>query len=145
MQTIDTFHDFSASRDAIWSLLADFGNIQRWWPPGLAVDIDHVEIEGNGVGMIRHIYNVGFPSAVSEQLLSIDPSSYSFSLAIVNDRPAGVVKYKASGKLRIVDGGKCRLSYRGEFETEPGREQEARDFFNAAYAMMFTGLAKATS
>jgi uncharacterized protein YndB with AHSA1/START domain len=145
MQTIDTFHDFSAPRDTLWELLADFGNIQRWWPTGLAVDIDRVELEGQGVGMTRHIFNVGFPTAVSEQLLSIDPSTYTYSLALVNDRPAGITKYKATGTLSLIEGNKCRLSYHSEFEAELGREQEAKDFLNAAYEMMFSGLSQATS
>lgn len=144
MNTIETYHDFPATKMAIWDLLQDFGNIQRWWPTGQAVDIDHVDIEGEGPGMIRHIYNVGFESAVSEQLLSIQPEDFSYTLTIVGDRPAGLTYYQATGTLTDLSDGQTRLTYTSEFEAEPGREDEARTFLLGAYALMFEGLSQNT-
>ncbi|GAB3114257.1 SRPBCC family protein [Aestuariicella hydrocarbonica] len=145
MQAIDVHHDFSAQRDQIWDLLQDFGNIERWWPKGQIVNIERVDIEGQGIGMIRHIYNEGFDDAVSEQLISIDPRSYTYTLAIVGKRPAGLTRYQATGTLSQLSEHGSRLSYHSEFQTEPGREQEARAFLSGAYALMFEGLRQATT
>jgi hypothetical protein len=65
---------------AVWGLLADFGSIQQWWPTEGPVRIDHVEVEGQGVGMIRHIYNEGIPSPVSERLDLLDHATRTIVL-----------------------------------------------------------------
>ena len=89
MVNLHSHHDISAPRDTIWGLLMDFGNIQAWWPANTPIDIERVELEGSGVGMIRHIYNVGFEGAVSERLDSLDLANYTLQLSIVGARPAG--------------------------------------------------------
>ncbi|EED35009.1 hypothetical protein NOR51B_950 [Luminiphilus syltensis NOR5-1B] len=136
-------HSLDADPDFIWPLIVDFGNIEAWWPQGQAIDIERVDIDGEGIGMTRHIYNAGFSHAVSEQLLALDPEIYRWQLAIVGERPAGLVQYTATGQLHPSDDGSCGISYRGEFRTEPGREQEAETFLRGAYQMMFDGLQQA--
>ncbi|MBR9911827.1 MAG: SRPBCC family protein [Gammaproteobacteria bacterium] len=140
MQKLHAHHDFNTPRANVWELLVDFGNIERWWPADSIVDIDHVDIEGDGIGMIRHIYNVGFESAVSERLDYLDTENHTLKLSIVCDRPAGLLQYQATGRLVELDNGGCRLNYDSEFVTEPGREKEAEEFLQGAYALMFHGL-----
>lgn len=143
--TIDAHHDFDVPLDSIWDLIVDFGNIERWWPKDGSVDIERVELEGHGIGMIRHIYNKGFPHAVSERLDSLDSDTKTYQLSIVGIRPAGIVEYQATGRLTTLENGGCRLSYHSEFKTEPGRIEEARQFLLGAYALMFKGLAETAS
>lgn len=144
IQTIDTHYDFNVPAEKIWDLLADFGNIERWWPKSGPVNIERVELEGEGIGLTRHIYNEGFESAVSERLDAIDPQNRTYQLSIVGDRPAGLLEYMAQGRLSDLDNGGCRLAYHSEFTTEPGRDEEARQFLLGAYQLMFDGLAQAT-
>lgn len=143
METIDIHHDINAPADTVWAFLENYADIQAWWPKDGPVDIDRVEIDGEGVGLIRHIYNHGMPNAVSEQLDYLDPANRTLKLSIVCDRPAGLLQYQATGKVTELGEDRCRLTYHSEFETEPGRVEEARGFLLAAYHLMFTGLEQA--
>ncbi|MFV0277583.1 MAG: SRPBCC family protein, partial [Parahaliea sp.] len=92
----------------------------------------------------RHIYNEGMPAPVSERLDGLEPETRSWRLSIVGDRPAGLLQYQATGTLKPLAGGGCRLSYRGEFESAQGQETQSREFLAGAYALMFAGLEQAT-
>ncbi|VVO78108.1 hypothetical protein PS874_01522 [Pseudomonas fluorescens] len=144
MLHIDVHHDFNVPAGMIWELLADFADIERWWPTDdEAVMIERVEREGEGIGLIRHIYNRGFPAPVSERLDSQDPANMSYQLSIVGERPAGLSRYQAVGRIEPLGNGRCRLHYCGEFTTQPGRAQEAEAFLRGVYALMFKGLTQA--
>ncbi len=143
MEVIEIDFDLEASAEDVWRYVEDFADIQAWWPRGGVVDIERVELEGEGIGMVRHIYNVGFTSAVSERLDYLDPASHRWQLSIVCDKPAGILEYQATGQLTALGDKSCRLSYRGEFSAEQGREDEARGFLLAAYKLMANGLESA--
>lgn len=140
MIQLHSHHDISSPIETIWQLLMDFGNIEAWWPADAPIDIDRVELDGSGVGMTRHIYNVGFDSPVSERLDSLDLANHTLQLSIVGERPAGLLHYQATGKLTVLDDGGCRLTYDSEFIAEEGREDEARAFLLGAYELMYIGL-----
>ena len=71
MHQITVHHDFDTSTDVLWDLLSDFAHIERWWPKDIpAVQIERVDLEGEGIGLIRHIYNKGFAAPVSERAQS---------------------------------------------------------------------------
>ena len=144
MHKITASREISATPDRLWRLIEDFGNIEAWWPEGAAVNIQRVELEDSGVGMVRHIYNEGMPAPVSERLDALDRESWSWKLSIVGDRPVGLVQYSASGVITPLSDSLCRVEYLGEFEAEPGREEEARQFLLGAYELMFDGLSQAT-
>ena len=139
MIQLHSHHDISSPIETIWQLLMDFGNIEAWWPADAPIDIDRVELDGSGVGMTRHIYNVGFDSPVSERLDALDLANHTLQLSIVGERPAGLLHYQATGKLTVLDDGGCRLTYDSEFIAEEGREDEARDFLLGAYELMYIG------
>lgn len=140
MITLHSHHDISSPIETIWQLLMDFGNIEAWWPANAPIDIARVELDGSGVGMIRHIYNVGFDAPVSERLDALDLENHTLQLSIVGERPAGLLHYQATGKLSVLDNGSCRLTYDSEFIAEEGREDEARAFLLGAYELMYMGL-----
>jgi len=143
MPTIDAQCELQAAAERIWELIQDFGNIEAWWPQGGPVRIARVDVEGQGPGMVRHIYNEGMPAPVSERLDSLDPPSRLWQLSIVGERPAGLLRYQATGRLQPLDAQRCTISYHGQFEVEPGREDEARQFLEGCYALMFAGLEEA--
>jgi uncharacterized protein YndB with AHSA1/START domain len=144
MQQITTWHDFDAPAALLWELLADFANIERWWPrDDVAVQIARVELEGEGIGLIRHIFNVGFPVPVSERLDYQNPVSMTYRLSIVGDRPAGILSYQATGRIEALAGNHSRLHYTAEFTAQSARTAEAEAFLSGAYALMFKGLAEA--
>ncbi len=49
--------EFSAKE--VWAVIADFGNVD--WIPG----VEKVDLEGEGVGMIRHITVPVYPRSTS--------------------------------------------------------------------------------
>lgn len=144
MLQIETYQDLDAPAGMVWALLADFADIEQWWPTDdETVMIERVELEGEGIGQTRHIYNRGFSTAVSERLDYQDPESLTYKLSIVGDRPAGLLSYQATGWIVPLPGERCRLNYRGEFTTLPDQAQEAEAFLLAAYGLMFKGLGQA--
>lgn len=143
MAIIEASREYTVDPQPLWELIADFGNIEAWWPESGAVKIQRVELEGEGIGMTRHIYNEGMPAPVSERLDALDPASWTWRLSIVGERPAGLVSYQATGTLEPLPSGGCRIAYRGEFEA-PGAEAQAREFLEGAYALMFDGLEQAS-
>lgn len=135
--------ELEAPAAAVWDLLTDFGNIQRWWPADAPIHIERVEIEGNGVGMIRHIYNKGVKGCNSERLDLVDPATRTWILSIVGVRPLGMTAYVAEGHLVELGSGRCRIDYRANVTTEPGREEQVRKALLFTWPVMFRGLEQA--
>lgn len=144
MHYIKISHDFDAPATLLWDILQDFAHIERWWPThDPAVQIDRVELVGEGVGTIRHIYNVGYPDPVSERLDFLDPATKTYKLSIVGDPPVGITYYQATGVIESLPGGRSRLNYSSELTTESGNPDEADAWLRMAYGLMFRGLADA--
>lgn len=142
MQRITSSHEFDAPAAALWDLLQDFAGIERWWPADdPAVRIARVEVDGNGAGMVRHIYNDGYPEPVSERLDFIDAKGRTLKLSIVGKAPAGITHYQAIGRVEPLADGRCRLDYASEFESRWPDDAEA--WLRMAYGLMFRGLAAA--
>jgi carbon monoxide dehydrogenase subunit G len=140
MAELEASADIGAGAEAVWALLADFGAIQQWWPRGGPVEIERVENEGEGVGMVRHIYNKGAAQCVSERLERIDPAARSLTLSIVGQRPGGITAYIATSTVYATGAGSCRIEHKAHVTTVPGREQAVERFLRQAYDLMFRGL-----
>ena len=128
--------DFDVAADKIWALLVDFGEFEKWWP----IELERLEIEGEGLGMIRHLYLNGLPDPVSERLDSLDHENMILGLSIIRVMPAGMTEYNATGTITKTGPDTCRMDYRGVFEVEEGREEGASNFLLGAYETMFKGL-----
>ncbi len=139
MHTIDVHYDMQAPLEKVWPYLEDFADIEAWWPAG-QVAIERVELEGEGIGQIRHIYNVGYPDPNSEQLDFLDPATHTWKLSLVGRRPAGLLQYQATGRLTPLGPDACRMTYHSEFLVEEGKVDTAKGFLMAVYKMMFRGL-----
>lgn len=146
MHTIKTSHEFDAPATLVWEMLQDFAHIERWWPThDPAVQIDHVDLEGEGVGQVRHIFNVGYPDPVSERLDFLDPASMTYKLSIVGRPPMGITHYQATGRVESLGAGRSQLHYSSAFTTESGKPDEAEAWLRMAYALMFRGVADAVA
>jgi hypothetical protein len=129
--------EFPVSASRIWELIADFGGIGEWWPEGT---LTRVEVEGEGVGMVRHMHTV-VGLVLSERLDGIDPSGKRIDLSITGDLPGGISDYSAFGRVVEVAPDRCRLEWTGSYRV-PSREDEAgaRAFLEGAYEMQARGL-----
>lgn len=145
MNEIRISHDYCHDAQSVWELLEDFANIERWWPKGDgAIRIEKVVLEGEGIGLTRHIYNEGFPHAISERLDYLDPENRVYKLSMVDEIPAGITEYQATGKIVETDKG-CRLEYFSQFSADEKAVDTAREFLLGAYDLMFNGLDEALS
>jgi hypothetical protein len=126
--------------EAVWRLLLDFGAIQKWWPTTGPIQIERVEVEGQGVGMVRHVYNRGMPLPVSERLDLLDQATRTIVLSIIGQRPPGITAYVAVGRLTEIDAASCRLDYRALITTEDGREERVRGGVLKTWSIMIQGL-----
>lgn len=140
MPEITVSQEINAPAAKVWDLIAAYGDIQVWWPKEGPVQIARVENEGQGVGMIRHIYNHGFPDPISEQLDYLDPETNTWKLSIVGKMPPGMIAYNATGNITETGTTSCRVDYKGVFSTDPGQEAEVEGFLRMAYDLMFAGL-----
>jgi hypothetical protein len=126
--------------EPVWRLLVDFGAIQTWWPTCGPLQIDHVEVEGQGIGMIRHIHNKGARSPVSERLDLIDHATRTLVLSIVGSRPPGITAYVAIGRLTQIDAASCRLDYRALVTADADQEERVRRGVLKTWSIMVQGL-----
>ena len=137
--TVERTCDVEASADAVWAVIADFGSINDWWPAG---GLEKVDIEGEGVGMIRHIHTV-VKLVLSERLDAIDPETRTLHLSITGDLPPGMDAYRAVGRVLERGPDAATIHWAGTFEAadDAGR-QAAEGFLNGAYQAMFTGISE---
>lgn len=139
-------HDFTASAACLWRLLENFADIEAWWPADEGgLPIEQVVLEGEGVGMTRHITHCGSPAVLSERLDYLDPASRTLKLSIIGDRPGGLLSYQATARLEDLAAGGCRMHYGSEFTCPPGLEDGIAGFLNGAFTLMFAGLAAAAA
>ncbi len=130
--------DVAGSADAIWALLADFGDV-HWIP--VAGD---VEIEGNGRGMCRKIHGSG-DTPVVERLRWIDPDEMRLSYEILNN-PLPVDRFEAVVFVAHVPGSHDMSRVGWEVDYDPsGNDADARESIEAVYTMMAGWLADATN
>ncbi len=136
MHIIDVHCDMQAPLERVWPFLENFADILAWWPAGRAVDIERLELQGEGIGQIRHSYNVGFPNAVSEPLNFLDAKNHTLKLSLVGLRPAGLLKRHATGQLTALGPDARRMTYHSEFVDGEGRAETARECLLGAYQLM---------
>ena len=144
MHALDVSYDFDGPAAALWGILVDFAHIERWWPTDdPMVQIEKVILEGEGIGLVRHIYNLGFPTPISERLDFLDHATRTLKLSMVGALPAGLTHYAATGRIDMLPGNRCRMVYHSDFLSASGAPDEGRAFLLPVYEIMFRGLAAA--
>jgi hypothetical protein len=129
--------EFPVPAERLWKVVADFGALADWWPAGT---LEKVEVEGEGVGMVRSIYTI-VGIVLHEKLESIDDATRTLELSIVGDLPAGMEEYHATGSVREGEAGGCVLVWEGHYKVpSEAAEPGARGFIEGAYGAMFNGL-----
>lgn len=125
----------AAEADAVWKLLGDFSGLQ----PGPGIDA--VDIEGEGVGMIR---TIRMPNGhVVERLENHDAGLRTFTYAIINeDGPLPFSNYSAT--VNITDNGDatCTVDWTGTFEPRGVEEEKAIRIASGIYAGAIKGAKK---
>jgi carbon monoxide dehydrogenase subunit G len=135
MAQVNVTETIDADIEAVWAALGDFGGIQAGGP------IERVEVEGQGVGMVRHIHMGG--GVVSERLDAHDGGAHTFAYVILNDdSPLPFRDYSAKVVLTAQDGA-TKVDWSGTFEPRGVPEEKAVEIARGIYSGAIAGARKA--
>jgi len=121
--------EYEFGPDAVWALIADFGDVS--WVPG----IEKVDLEGEGIGMIRHLTVPVFPQ-LHERLDAIDPEAMVLEYSIPAVEYIGVKNYSARAQVVELGPGRSRVHWSCRAEADGAPETEASDKTRAFYEAM---------
>lgn len=130
-----------APAEAVWALLSDFADI-GWIPV-----IDHVEIDGDGLGMTRAINGSG-DQPILETLTHRDDERMELGYSIAHS-PFPVTRFEAIVTVRPAAGGNgAEIAWEVDYDPQDNDEAAAlaaREAIEAVYAMMAGWLADAAT
>ena len=118
MKQVNLILSTDVSAEKVWALLADFSGFLNWAGGGAG----EISIEGEGIGMVRHLKMSG--GELAERLTLLDPDNKRLGYDLVYGEPLGMKKYKAI--VQVVDTGSgCDIIWKGVFDTEdPGSQDQ---------------------
>jgi hypothetical protein len=120
----------------VWAIIADFGNVS--WVPG----IQKVELEGEGVGMVRHLTVPVFPQ-LHERLDAIDHEKMMLDYSIPAVAYIHVKDYRARAQVFELEGDRCRVVWSGIAEADGADDEQAIAETEAFYASIITWIGDA--
>ncbi|MCX2982196.1 SRPBCC family protein [Halieaceae bacterium IMCC14734] len=136
MTTVSCVIPVQCAAQDVWSVLADFGQFLDWATGGLGT----VELQGQGVGMIRHLDIPGL-GKISERLDALDPEALALTYSLTAAGAGGMASYQARVQVEAITNGSCSLNWKGEFEVLPEiNEATVSAELEAAYQSMSSGL-----
>lgn len=116
--------------EKVWALLADFSGFLNWAGGGAG----EISIEGEGIGMVRHLKMSG--SELAERLTLLDPDNKRLGYDLVYGEPLGMTHYRAVVQVVGTDSG-CDIIWKGVFDTDdPGSQDQTGAALSAAYEGM---------
>ena len=118
MVEYSTEREFEIDADDIWAMLANFADVS--WIPAL----EKVELEGEGVGMVRHITAPGLPQ-LHERMDAIDHEIMALDYSVPEVEYLKVANYTARAQVTPLSEGHCRLKWSCKSEAVGVSEAEA--------------------
>ena len=119
METISLAEEAPAPAARIWAILADFGAFLDW---AYTHANGTIEVEGDGVGMVRHLDMGNGP--MGERLDRLDHDSRTLAYSLAYGDPLGMDQYRARVRVEELEEGRSLLHWTGEFSS-PEAEQLA--------------------
>ena len=123
-----------AGAEAVWALVRDFGEVDRW-----SAGISSCEVDGSGVGAVRTL-RVG-DMVIREKLESHDDEAREFQYSIV-DAPLPIQRYLATFRV-APEGDGARITWISEFAHDGISEGDARALIEGTYRAGIRGICKA--
>ncbi len=137
MTELDLTVDLSVPVEGAWRVLADFPAFLEW----AAVGEGTIEIEGDGIGMIRHMDLPGV-GKMAERLDKLDHDNHTIGYTLAYGNPIGMAEYSAVVRLEPTDECGCRIIWHGEFAAADGHDSAAvAESLEGSYRGMSTALA----
>lgn len=116
---------YPVSADALWSLIGDFGNVQKWTGRGPESCIS----EGEGIGSLRTL-NLADGRSIVDRLDAVGQRSYSYSIVT---SPLPFNSYNATMAVAPIDAESCTFTWSGVFETIGMDEAQSIAFVQGIY------------
>ncbi len=129
--------DFTVSADTLWKVLGDFSDLS--WVPA----VHHHEFEGEGPGMLRHMY-LDETTAIVEKLEVLDEENKTISYSIPVNNPLPVDDYFATMTIDETGADSCRLEWSCTWSAPRDMtEEEAVESVTAFYGSLLPGIEEA--
>ena len=128
MVEVSVEREFEFGAETVWAVFADFGNVS--WVPG----VEKVELEGEGIGMIRHLTVPVFPP-LHERLESLSHDEKVLEYSIPRVEYIEVENYRARAQVTESGSGRCRVRMTCRAEAT-GLEADATAKTEAFYGAM---------
>jgi hypothetical protein len=129
MVEVSIEREFDVDAEALWAMLANFGDIS--WIPS----IEKVELEGDGVGMIRHVTAPGLPQ-LHERMDAIDHEQMILDYSVPEVAYLRVKNYRARARVTPIEAGRCRIHWSCRSEPYGISEEQASANSEAFYEMI---------
>jgi len=133
MIEIIVMRDVDFPADKVYAAVADFGSVG--WMNGVA----KVEIEGDGVGMVRNIFVSPDAAPVREQMTARDDDAMRIGYVITEGNPLPVDNYSATVTV-VPTGSGCRVEWAGSFEAKGIDDATAKASVEGMYGVMIDWL-----
>jgi len=131
MVEVSVERELEFGAETVWALIADFGDLR--WVPG----IEKIELEGEGVGMIRHLTVPVFPQ-LHERLDTLDHDNRVLEYSIPAVRYIQVKNYRARAQVTELEGDRCRVRWSCRADADGADEEQAAARVGAFYESMLT-------
>jgi hypothetical protein len=125
------------SRNTIYSRLADFGALKKYFPDA----IESCELKGSGIGSVRTIRMKGKDGVIAERLEALVAGSL-ISYSIINEAPLPLERYHSVISLSD-DGQGCKISWSSNWIPKGPSQEEVRDLIVGFYRDIFDGVVRA--
>jgi len=125
----------NAPAERVWETISAFSGLERFFPA-----VSRSELEGSGVGAVRRC-TLQDGGQLVERLESLDEAAHTLSYSIV-EGALPVEGYRSTMTVRALDGERCELHWRSEFEVTEGGEDALKGLLEGAYKQGIDGIDK---
>lgn len=137
MAKVTVSKDFNVDADAIWAVVRQFDDMDRFLPSL----ITSCSVQGSGQGAKRVCGTEN--GNIRETLSLLDDDKMTLEYTIDNDdAPLPLSDYTGGAKVESLDSGKARFSWSGKFVAKGLSENEVSQILEGAYGAILDNIAE---
>lgn len=129
----------NAPMERVWRTVSDFNGLPAWMPGMTGSEIEPGK-SATEIGAVRSLTMAGSKEKLRERLEELDAEKCRITYSVL-EGPLPVKNVRTTIRLRpITDTYGTLGEWSSEFETEPGKEEEAEQFMKRVFNAGFRGL-----
>jgi len=121
--------DMEASAEAVWALLRDFNEWNRWHPAILSSD--RLEGHPNQPGEVRRL-GLGGEATITERLVDYSDADKRYTYIILSG-VMPVQQYESTIQVESAGDGKAKITWKGSFDADGVSDTEAIKAIEGVY------------